>query len=94
MNYAAEHLLIVLSEEAAEVIHASSKALQFGILHPWPGKGESNLRVLERKLADLMAVADLLGLIVRPEDKAAKVEKLKKYMDLSSQIGTLESNKS
>lgn len=85
-----EHLLTVLSEEAAEVIHAASKSLRFGILHDWPGKGENNLRVLERELADLMAVADLLGLVVRPEDKAAKVEKLKKYMCLAREVGTLE----
>lgn len=85
-----EHLLTVLSEECAEVAQRVCKAARFGLSEIQPGQHEDNKRRIERELADLMAVADLLGLRVRDEDKAAKIEKLKKYMGYSREIGTLE----
>jgi NTP pyrophosphatase (non-canonical NTP hydrolase) len=85
-----EHLLTCLIEESAEVAHAACKTQRFGSNHIWPGKGEMNVRVLERELADLMAVADLLGLKVRDEDKEAKKVKLAKYMELSREVGALD----
>lgn len=84
-----EHLLTVLAEEGAEVSQVACKAIRFGLSDFKPGQGDDNRRMLERELADLMAVADLLGLKVRDEDKAAKVEKLKKYMGYSRELGTL-----
>jgi DNA-directed RNA polymerase subunit M/transcription elongation factor TFIIS len=88
-----EHLLTVLTEECAEVGQRACKALRFGLSEIQPGQPEDNKRRLERELADLMATAELLGLTVRGEDKAAKREKLKKYMDYSREIGTLEKKK-
>lgn len=85
-----EHLLTVLSEECAEVAQRASKAARFGLSEIQPGQPEDNKRRLERELADLMATADLLGLTVRDEDKAAKLEKLKKFMAYSRENGTLE----
>lgn len=84
-----EHLLTVLTEECAEVAQRACKAVRFGLSEIQPGQQEDNRRRLERELADLQAVADLLGLCVRDEDKAAKIEKLKKYMGYSREIGTL-----
>lgn len=85
-----EHLLTVLSEECAEVAQRACKAARFGLSEIQPGQSEDNKRRLERELADLMATADLLGLTVRDEDKAAKLEKLKTFMDYARQVGTLD----
>lgn len=85
-----EHLLTVVSEECAEVSQRACKAIRFGLYEVQPGQSEDNKRRLEREYAELIAVGELLGLRVREEDKAAKREKLKKYMDYSREIGTLE----
>lgn len=84
-----EHLLTVLTEECAEVAQRACKAARFGLTEVQPGQHEDNTRRLERELADLMATAELLGLRIRDEDKAAKMEKLKKFMDYARKIGTL-----
>jgi NTP pyrophosphatase (non-canonical NTP hydrolase) len=84
-----QHLLVILAEECAEVAQRASKAVRFGLLEVQPGQQENNVRRLERELADLLAVADLLGLNVRQDDKAAKYEKVKKFMEYSREIGTL-----
>ena len=84
-----EHLLVCVIEEGDEVGFTGCKALRFGLDHIWPEKGETNRRILERELAQLLAVAELLGLKIRDEDKVAKVEKLKKYMKLSKELGML-----
>jgi hypothetical protein len=86
-----EHLLACLSEECGESIKVASKALRFGLDHIWPEKGLPNRRILEGELADLVAVAELLGLKIREMDKAGKRRKLRKMMALSVRLGTLES---
>lgn len=88
-----EHLLVCVIEEGDEVGFTGCKALRFGLDHVWPEKGETNRRILERELAQLLAIAELLGLKIRDEDKIAKIEKLKKYMELSRAVGTLEPKK-
>jgi hypothetical protein len=40
-----------------------------------------------------MATADMLGLKIRDEDKAAKREKIVKYMALSRSLGELEAER-
>ncbi len=85
-----EHLLTVVSEESAEVGQRACKAIRFGLSEIQPGQQEDNKRRLERELADLMATAELLGLQIKDEDKAAKREKLMKYMDYSRIAGTLK----
>lgn len=87
-----EYLLTVLSEECAEVAQRACKAARFGLLEVQPGQNEDNTRRIERELADLMATAELLGLVIRDEDKAEKREKIKKFMDYAREIGTLTDN--
>jgi NTP pyrophosphatase (non-canonical NTP hydrolase) len=89
-----EHLLVILGEEAAEVAHRVSKALRFGLGDIDPQRHETARRVLERELGDLMAVAEILDLKIHDEDKAAKREKLKKYMAYAKAVGTLEDRES
>lgn len=85
-----EHLLTVLTEECAEVTQRACKAARFGLAEIQPGQSEDNKRRIEKELADLVATAELLGLIIRDEDKAAKREKLKKFMDYARSLGTLD----
>lgn len=84
-----EHLLTVLSEECAEVAQRACKAIRFGLSEIQPGQPEDNKRRLERELADLMAVAHMLGLQIRISDEDAKRKKLEKFMEYSRQLGTL-----
>lgn len=85
-----EYLLVVLSEECAEVAQRASKAIRFGLSEIQPGQQEDNRRRLEGELADLMAVAELLRLCIREEDKTAKIAKLKKFMEYSRAMGILK----
>ena len=89
-----EHLLTVLTEECSEATQRACKAARFGLTEIQPGQREDNKRRLEREYAEVVAVAELLGLRARKKDKAAKVKKLKKYMDLSRKLGTLEAEAS
>lgn len=88
-----QYLLVVLSEECAEVAQRASKAIRFGLLEVQAGQAENNRRRIEIELADLMATADMLGLKVRDEDKAAKREKILEYMALSRSLGELEAER-
>lgn len=84
-----EYLLMVVAEECGEVAQRASKAARFGLSEIQPGQPDDNKRRLERELADLVATAELLGLTIREEDKAAKIEKLKKFMAYSREKGLL-----
>lgn len=85
-----QYLLVVLAEEAAEIVQRATKTLRFGIHEVQPGQDEDNLRRLEREVADLEATAQRLRLTIRDEDKAAKLEKLDRYMAYSREIGLLD----
>lgn len=89
-----EHLLTCLAEETAESGQVAAKANRFGLDHVWPEKGETNRRILEREVADILGVARELGLIIREEDIEAKRAKLRKMMALSIELGTLEARES
>lgn len=55
-----EHLLVILSEECAEVSQRVTKALRFGLTEIQPGQSASNgYRIIE-EYADLLAVAGML----------------------------------
>ncbi len=86
-----QHLLTILAEECAEVAQVACKAIRFGLDSTNLGRNpEDNKRLLERELADLMTLADLLGLKVRDEDKTLKRAKVKKFMGYSRRLGLLE----
>lgn len=85
-----EHLLVCLSEEFGEGTQGVGKALRFGLDHVWPELNETNRRYIERELAQAVAVAEMLGLVIREEDKLEKKRKLEKFMKLSMELGTLE----
>lgn len=53
-------LLLILSEECAEVIQAISKCQRFGLEGSKPGKPLTNLEHLEEELGDLLCMIDLL----------------------------------
>lgn len=76
MKYDSERL-IILMEEAGEVIQAASKILRFG-------PSDENLSDLVKESADLSAMIDLLEI---PEDslqehKASKLHKLRTYSNI------------
>ena len=87
---ATDHLLTILTEESAEVGQRSCKAIRFGMSEIQPGQQEDNQRRLEREIADLIGTARMLGLEIREEDIAAKIEKVKKYMQYARELGTLK----
>lgn len=51
--------LVILQEEAAEVIHAISKIHRYGIDNSNPITGESSLETLHKELGDLQCMIDL-----------------------------------
>lgn len=85
-----EHLLVCLSEECGESTQVAAKANRFGLDHVWPEKNETNRRILEREIADILGVARELGLMIREDDIQAKRAKLRQMMTLSAELGTLE----
>lgn len=76
-----QELMVVLQEEAAEVIQAVSKAFRFG-------ETERNIKELETEIGDFLGVLKLLveeGYIDQNGDALikhaeAKIKKLEKYM--------------
>ena len=56
----ADHLLICLAEECAEVAQRATKALRFGLGETQPGQPLTNAQRLHYELCDLLAVTDLL----------------------------------
>lgn len=84
-----EHLLTIVAEECCEIAQVACKANRFGLSHVGGVGAETNTRKIERELAQLIAVAELLGFKIREEDKAAKREKLKEFMTYARGLGTL-----
>lgn len=85
-----EHLLTILAEEGSEIIQDACKAIRFGIHDFGPGDTDDNWRKLEREVAQLLAVAEMLGLEVRDEDKAEKKAKVQRYMSVARTLKTLD----
>lgn len=89
-----EHLLTVLSEECAEVIHAICKANRFGIDDHGHNERPTNRVQLHAELNDLFAVANMLidEEIIPPFDPKMLLDKQKrvlKYMDYAKETGAL-----
>jgi hypothetical protein len=83
--------LVILQEEAAEVIQAISKIHRFGIDNHCPITGESSLETLHKELGDLQCMIDLCidqGIVIPARIRyysQAKREKLKLWSNLDIQ---------
>lgn len=90
MNDQTKEILLILQEEAAEVIQAVSKCMRFGPDQLKPGKHRTNIQMLEEEIGDLLAMVELLvdsnvgvtdaGIL---QAKQKKFEKLKKWSTLT-----------
>jgi len=84
-------ILLILSEECAEVIQAVSKVSRFGIDNVKPGKPKTNREHLEEEIGDLLAMVDIMvefsviSLDNLEVAKRAKIEKLKKWSNIYEQ---------
>jgi hypothetical protein len=79
-----DELLVVLIEEAGEVIQAATKCLRFGYNREWPGYGRNDL-VLAREMGELCAIGDKLALDYFAgrkgyDEKIKRVEQYKAYV--------------
>ena len=89
MNEDTREIILILSEECAEVAKEVSKIMRFGPDQIKPGKDKTNIQVLEEELGDLLAMIELLvdkdvgvtdeGLTLA---KKAKFEKLKQWSNI------------
>lgn len=89
MNEDTREIILILSEECAEVAKEVSKIMRFGPDQIKPGKEKTNIQVLEEELGDLLAMIELLvdkdigvtneGLALA---KKAKFEKLKQWSNI------------
>jgi len=89
MNEDTREIILILSEECAEVAKEVSKIMRFGPDQVKPGKDKTNIEVLQEELGDLLAMIELLvdknigvtteGLEVA---KKAKFEKLKQWSNI------------
>lgn len=89
MNEDTREIILILSEECAEVAKEVSKIMRFGPDQIKPGKNKTNIQVLEEELGDLLAMIELLvdknvgvtneGLSLA---KKAKFEKLKRWSNI------------
>lgn len=87
-----EHLLIILSEECAEVQQAVAKILRFGPDSDYDGI--TNRKKLQNEFNDVLALADMLkqeDIIIKRDDARIynKQEKVNRFLKDSKQIGTL-----
>lgn len=78
-----DELLVVLIEEAGEIVQAATKCLRFGFTRDWEGYGV-NHEVLAAEVGDLLGIVDALGLdsgiiAAHRASKLAKAEKWKAY---------------
>jgi len=90
MNEDTREIILIMSEECAEVAKEVSKIMRFGPDQIKPGKDRTNIQVLEEELGDLLAMIELLvdkdvgvtneGLELA---KKAKFEKLKKWSNIT-----------
>jgi NTP pyrophosphatase (non-canonical NTP hydrolase) len=89
MNEDTREIILILSEECAEVAKEVSKIMRFGPDQIKPGKDKTNIQVLQEELGDLLAMIELLtdkNIGVTTEGlelaKKAKFEKLKQWSNI------------
>lgn len=79
--------LLILAEEAAEVVQAVSKCIRFGISGVKPGTTQTNGSHLQQELGDLLAMIDILvsqGIINDTDLLLAKISKKEKLRQWST----------
>lgn len=91
-----EHLLVCMAEECSEIAQVISKTLRFGLHSTY--KDKSNIDLLSAEVNDFMGVLEMLieagvDITISTEAIALKREKLKRYMEISRDCGTLVKNK-
>ena len=92
-----EHLLVILSEECAELSKEASKALRFGLNDHEPEKIETNAQRIVAEFNDLFAIIGMLKDIGSLDEKElvniksieAKKKKVEKWLNYSQSVGTL-----
>lgn len=93
-----EHLLVLISEECAEVSQRACKALRFGLQEIQPDQELTNYHRMMYEFADLLSVMDMLheastghvsedAIHVQIQNKRIQVEKFLLY---SKECGTLD----
>ena len=77
-----EELLVLLTEEAGEVIQAATKCIRFTWDEDWPGYGV-NHEVLAKEVGDLLGVVDALGLDkdIIDEYRLHKIDKVVRWKE-------------
>lgn len=91
MNNKSKEILVILQEEAAEVIVEVSKCFRFGPDQVLQGTSDSNVKRLEKEIGDLQAMIDLLleqnigitqeGIQSAKEHKFSKLRKFSSIFD-------------
>jgi hypothetical protein len=85
-----EHLLVIVSEECAELAQRATKALRFGLDEVQPGQTLTNRQRIRQEYTDLVAVLHMLDLSDWDVEEAyAKQVKVRKYLKYSMDVGTL-----
>ena len=71
MSFTERYYLVLLMEEAAEIIHAASKGWRFGLDHDEPGYGQgTNKDQITHEVGDLLAIIEKLMLDPEEINKA------------------------
>lgn len=88
-----EHLLVIFSEECAEVAQETSKALRFGV-DEQRDLPTSNLDRIQKEFNQLLAMREMLkneGVVIESDliVQREKIEKVEKYLLYSEECGTL-----
>jgi len=85
-------LFTLVMEECGEVLKEASKCIRFTPNHKYGST--SNLERMNTELSDLMCVIELLekelGFTFEKRPNKSKLERIEKYLELSSSMGTLQ----
>ena len=91
-----DHLLVILSEECAEVAKECCKALRFGLDDYSPESNVTNREKIRSELTDLFAVAELLldadiiSEYIDSDGIEKKIKKVEKYLEYSKTVNRLD----
>lgn len=92
----AEHLLVILGEEAAEVTKEAAKCLRFGPTEVYPAVGISNIQRVVNEFNDIYAMMVMLqadgiikGDFIDTLAISNKIDKVEAHLLYSKNCGTL-----